>query len=510
MQNAKGLGRRGFVKGVGMAALAVGFFDIKETKVFMDSPGVPHHPDMLSTELQAPPRIKGNPGSDGYWDHVRKAFPLPDNYIHMNTGTTGSQPLFSLSNLGVYNLYKSMDPRDWEKNLNARFPDLFPTTASAIAARQAAIAAMYGANDDEIVLSYCTTDACNLIFAGTPWNTGDRIITTHWEHPATAGPTAWARDYHGVEVRIVELPTNFTSSITKADVLGLFEAELNRALGAGNKQYLVVSEIFYKNGLRLPIKELTTLARSYGAYTIIDTAHGWGQIPINCHDYGADFICGAGHKWLCGGPGTGIFYIRNSGSDLPPFSLGNFSSYGDLFVVPSARYDNRNWSPAGAMQGRGETNTPALYAMTDSASFFNAVGLANIYARSVAMGDHLKQKIAAQWGPRALWVQKNPDPAFATALTSFNPFAGRDKASQFSAMNAAMQSVLNTLAAEDPRIYIRTVTWHDRASDSADNRIGFRVSTHAMYNNFEQVHYMFERLVAAVNATGLPQLLPAT
>ena len=70
--------------------------------------------------------------------------------------------------------------------------------------------------------SYNTTDACNLIFAGTPWNPGDRIICTQWEHAALAGPIAWARDYFGVEVKIVDLPSNFTADITVQDVCGSF------------------------------------------------------------------------------------------------------------------------------------------------------------------------------------------------------------------------------------------------------------------------------------------------
>jgi isopenicillin-N epimerase len=520
MQNAKGIGRRDFIKGVGIAALAAGLFDTKEAKAFMGSPGAPHHPGMFGTELQAPPRIKGSPGSDGYWHHVRKAFPLPENYIHMNTGTTGSQPFFSLVNLGVYNLYKSMDPRDWQTNLNADFPDLFAIEssilgASAIGSRQAAVAAAYGANPDEIVLSYNTTDACNLIFAGTPWQRGDRIITTTMEHNAFIGPIAWARDYHGVEVVIIDIPSNFVSSITVPEVVSWFETELARPLPSGAKQYVVFSEIFYKNGVRMPVQEICTAARNHGAYSIVDSAHSWGMVPVNCHDYGADFIAGAGHKWLCGGPGTGIFYIRNSfGSNLPPFAMGNFFIYGEQFTAPSLSYDTRAWQfapglptpPNIAVQLRGEYNTPALFAMTDSFSFFNNVGLQNIYNRGVALGNYLKQKIAAQWGPHALWVQKNPDPAFATALTSFNPFAGKDDASQFPAMNTAMQSVLSALAAEDPKIYIRSVTWRDRANDSADDRIGFRISTHAVYNDFEQVDHVFDRLVAAVNATGLPQL----
>lgn len=502
-----GVNRRDFMKGIASAALAAGFISLKDADAMGKSTYAPSIPRELPSVLQKHPSITAFPNSEGFWNQVGKAFPLPENYIHMNTGTTGAQPLFSLINLGVYNLYKSMDPRDWEKNLAAQYPELFPAVPSARAARQAAVAAAYGANTDEIVLSYNTTDACNMIFAGTPWKPGDRIITTGFEHPALAGPIAWARDYHGVEVAVIEIPSNFTSAITVPEVLSWFEAHLARPLGAGNKQYVAFSEIFYKNGVRMPVKEICSLAKQYGAYSIVDSAHGWGQIAINCHDYGADFIAGAGHKWLCGGPGTGIFYVRKSfGSDLPPFAMGNFYSYGNLFQVPSANFDKRSWAPNSAIQSRGEVNTPALYAMTDSFSFFNYVGLEKIQQRGVTLGNYLKQKIEDRWGAEALWVQRNSDPAFATALTCFNPFRSKNDSSQFGAMNAAITAILNGLAAETPKIYIRSITWRDKNSDRSDNRIGFRVSTHAMYNSFEQIDYMFERLVQQVNQSGLPQL----
>jgi selenocysteine lyase/cysteine desulfurase len=514
MKNGKVMDRRDFLRGVATAALAAGFVGTREAKAIGISDGLQSggtgNPYGLPEGLLPHPEITAARGSEGFWTAVRKSFVLPENYIHMNTGTTGSQPLFSLNNLAAYNFYKSEDPRDWQANLNADFGDLFPhsptpQSETAIAKRQQAIAAQYGANANEIVLSYNTTDACNLIFAGTPWEPGDRIVTTQLEHNAMVGPIAWARDYRGVEIRIVYLPSNFTASMTKSDILSLFEKELKKPLKTGNKQYAAFSEIFYKNGLRMPVKELNALAKSYGAYTIVDSAHGWGQLPVNCHDYGVDFLCGAGHKWLCGGPGTGIFYIRYSGDNLPPFARGNWAAYGNLFTIPSTWYDNRNSAPS-AMQGRGEANTPALYAMTDSAAFFNYVGVQDIYARGVALGSYLKQKIEAHWGPEALWVQRNPDPSFATFLTAFNPFAGRNDAGQFSTMNSKMNTVLSTLSSEDPKIYIRTITWRDNPGSTSDDRIGFRVSTHAMYNNFEQIDWMFGRLVAAVDATGLPQL----
>jgi isopenicillin-N epimerase len=512
-KKGKHIGRRGFLKSAAAAALAAGLVGTGESKAFGRQP-VPYKMPLLeSHKLQPHPIIKARRGSEYFWKKVRESFLLPDDYIHMNTGTTGSQPQFSFNNLGVYNLYKSMDPKEWEANLNERFPDLFPFGLglfgpSATTARQEAIAKMYGADSEEIVLSYNTTDACNIIFAGTPWKPGDRIITTHWEHPALVGPINWARDYHDVEVSIVGLPSNFTDSITVDDVLSLFEQKLRHKLKRGNKQYIAVSEIFYKNGLRLPIEKLAILAKEYGAYTIIDTAHGWGMIPIDCHAYGVDFIAGAGHKWLCGGPGTGICYVRNSGDNLPPFNMGNWFLYGfaSFYPDPAIHYDNRNWEPSTLMQFRGEINSPALYAMTDSAAYWNYLDLQDIYERGASLGNYLKKKIADNWGKEALWVQKNPDKVFATSLTSFNPFADKNDSAKYEEMHTAVESVVNILAEENPKIYIRYTDWRDQPQDAENNRIGFRISTHAVYNNYEEIDYFFDRLVAAVDATGVSQL----
>jgi selenocysteine lyase/cysteine desulfurase len=475
-----------------------------------------HAAEALADTLLPHPVIDARPGTEGFWHQVRKAFALPDDYIHMNTGTTGSQPLFAQNNLAVYNRYKTQDPLDWQSNLADDFPGLFPTLdGSPISARQAAVAAAYHANPDEIVLSYNTTDACNLIFAGTPWKPGDRIITTSFEHPALTGPIAWARDHHGVEVVVIDMPTTVDAAFSVADMLAPFEQALMQPLpGPDNKQYVAFSEIFYKNGLRMPVAELCALARSYGGYSIVDTAHGWGMLPIDCHAYGADFIAGAGHKWLCGGPGTGICYVRTSYMTdywpLPPFAMGLFFLYGNLFESPSARLGSRDWSPSFYMQLRGEYNRPALYAMTDSLSFFAHVGIDAVYERGVALGEYLKRKIEAEWGVDGLWVQRNPDPTFATALTSFNPFAAKDDPSAYPTMRSAIRDVLAALAAERPKIYIRYVTWRTSQSEPSNNRIGFRVSTHAMYNSPREIDHVFDRIVYHVqrvsSAYGLPLL----
>jgi len=503
-----GLERRDFLKGFAAAAVTAG---VTAPGAALASGSNNNGRGFLPKRLERPPRVRGNPWSERYWRKVRKAFLLDRDYIHMNTGTTGSLPGFALNNLAVYNRYKSEDPKDWEANLNAEYPDLFPLGQSlfgpsALAARQQQVAAAYNAADpSEVVLSYNTTDGCNLIFAGTPWQPGDRIITTSFEHPALTGPIAWAQATHGVEVVTIDmgLISPFTADITVQDVVDLFKPALSASLPSGAKQYLAISDIFYKNGLRLPVEDLCALARAYGAYSIVDTAHGFGMLPIDFQAYGADFVSGAGHKWLCGGPGTGILYIRNTGDDLPPFDLGNFFLYA---LLSPGGIANRDYDPSTWVQLRGENNRPALYAMTDSLAFFEQVGLDAIYQRGVELGNALKAKIEAQW-PGSLWVDARPPYSpFATALTSFNPFVGRDDSGSYAALRTVMSDVANALAAEDPKTYIRFVTWRSSLAAESDDRVGFRISTHGVYNSYEEVDYVFDRLVYQIEQTGLPTL----
>ncbi|WOI58012.1 aminotransferase class V-fold PLP-dependent enzyme [Palleronia sp. LCG004] len=503
--------RRHFLKGAAGGAIATGTF--ATATLTAGSAALTARPaaaqtasraPMTGTELLAPPTIGAEPGSDAFWDEVRAAFNL-DNYIHMNTGTTGSMPAFVQNNLAVYNHYKSSDPLNWRDNLEADYPDIFAGGGDddPIDARQARIAEMYGADPEEIMLSYNTSDGCNIVIGGTPWQPGDRIVTTNLEHSGMLNPIRWARDTHDVEVEVVTIPKTVDASMTVDDILALFEPALSRPLGEGNKQYLAFSEIPYKNGLRLPVKALTELARANGAYVIVDSAHGWGMLPVNCHDYGADFIAGAGHKWLCGGPGTGILYVRNSGENLPPFYSGNLRQYRE------SQLGNRDWNPS-FMQARGEYNRPALYAMVDSADFFDRIGLERIYEKGVMLGNHLKDRVADKWGEAALWVQKNPEPEFATFLTAFNPLAAKDDPSQFSEMETAMNGIRDELSAmSDPKIYIRTISWHSEPSiarDIPDSVVGFRVSTHPLYNSISDVDTMFDALVERLDASGLEQL----
>ena len=144
--------------------------------------------------------------------------------------------------------------------------------------------------------------------------------------------------------------------------------------------------------------------------------------------------------------------------------MGNWFLYGFayFFPDPAIHYNNRDWDPSTLMQFRGEINSPALYSMTDSAAYWNYLGLKDIYKRGVALGNYLKDKIAGKWGKEALWVQKHTNEVFATFLTSFNPFADKNDSAKYDDMLTAVSSVVDTLAEENPKIYIRYTDWRDQ------------------------------------------------
>ena len=109
----KGMERRDFLKGITAAGLGASAGVISSTEARTFDRRIPRGSPIPSV-LQPHPRIDAHPNSEGFWNQVRKAFVLPKDFFHFNTGTTGSMPLFSMQNLAVYNSFKSMDPKDWE------------------------------------------------------------------------------------------------------------------------------------------------------------------------------------------------------------------------------------------------------------------------------------------------------------------------------------------------------------------------------------------------------------
>jgi cysteine desulfurase len=171
------------------------------------------------------------------------------------------------------------------------------------------VAALIGAQPNEIIFTSGGTEASNMAIRGIVHGDGNRrIITSTIEHPATEEPChLLAQQGHAIH-RIQARPDGR---------IDLDDAQ--RALAAGAD---LVTLIHAQNetGVLQPVAEVAAMARQRGIPVHIDAAQSVGKIAIDVTALGIDLLSIAGHK-LYAPKGIGALYVRR-GVRLEPVLRG--------------------------------------------------------------------------------------------------------------------------------------------------------------------------------------------
>lgn len=185
----------------------------------------------------------------------------------------------------------------------------------AVARSRSQVAALLGAQPEEIVFTGSGTEANNLAIKGVALRAmGERaasdlhIITSAIEHPATLESCAFLER---LGCRITRLPV---------DRDGVVDLEaLERALEIPT---LLVSVMHANNevGTIQRIPEVARLAHAHRALVHTDAAQSVAKIPVNIHELGVDLLSMTGHK-LYAPKGIGALYVR-TGATLEPLLHG--------------------------------------------------------------------------------------------------------------------------------------------------------------------------------------------
>ena len=266
---------------------------------------------------------------------------------------------------------------------------------------RAKAATFIGAKTEEVVLTSCTTEGMNWTAQGLALASGDRVLTSDQEHPG--GRVCWdyvARRY-GVALDVVEIPPGENDA----------QAIIDRVAGrlTPRTRVLSFSHLLSSTGLRMPVVELSALARSRGCIAVVDGAQSLGGTPVDVKALGCHVYASSGHKWLLAPKGTGLLYLSEElGAAVAPIALeGGRASYSN---------------------SSGVSSIPSVIGMGAAFEYMSGLGLARIEAHNLALRNRLFA--ALQGVPKAQVVSAGPGPLASSLLTFRLPDAIESRAFQ--------------------------------------------------------------------------------
>jgi cysteine desulfurase len=187
----------------------------------------------------------------------------------------------------------------------------------AIERARSKVAALIGAQNEEIVFTGSGTEADNFALKGVALSLqgkGNHIITSSIEHHAILETCKFLK---GQGFSITYLPVDGFGMVDPSDV--------QKAL---SQKTILVSVMTANNecGTIEPIAEIGAIAREAEIYFHTDAVQAVGHIKINVHEFKVDLLSMSAHK-LYGPKGVGALYIRK-GTRISPFMHGGSQERG--------------------------------------------------------------------------------------------------------------------------------------------------------------------------------------
>ena len=141
------------------------------------------------------------------------------------------------------------------------------------------------------------TEALNIIINGIPFQSGDTVYISPFEHNAVVRPLFYLKDRIGINIEILPFDKK-TWAFDEKKALNMFALKKPRAV--------FVSHISNVTGLILPFGTIFALSKDYNAITVLDCSQSLGVLNPSVQD--VDFVVFAGHKSLYASFGIAGFY----------------------------------------------------------------------------------------------------------------------------------------------------------------------------------------------------------
>jgi len=208
-------------------------------------------------------------------------------------------------------------------------------------ARDSVVGFINAARREEVIWTAGTTESINLVANGLAQRLDpkDEVVVTEMEHHANLVTWQQACKKAGATLKVAKINEageldieSFKDQLSERTRLVAFP-HVSNALGTVN-----------------PVAELTQIAKSTGAWVLIDGAQGIAHGGVDVRAIGCDFYAFSGHK-LFGPTGIGVLWGRFDVLDAWPV----WQTGGEM--ISDVEYHTSTW---GALPNRLEAGTPNI------------------------------------------------------------------------------------------------------------------------------------------------------
>jgi kynureninase len=314
--------------------------------------------------------------------HFRERFHVPAGAVYLCGNSLGLQPKSVAAAV-------TQELEDWQQlgvegHLHARNP--WMPYHESLAPQ---LARLVGAYPSEVVAMNGLTVNLHLMMASfyRPTPQRHKIIIESQAFPSDRYAVESQIRFHGYnpsESLILLSPREGESTVRLEDIDGAI-----RTHGA-TTALILIGAVNYYTGQLFPMQQITRLGHAQGCRVGFDLAHAIGNVPLQLHDWGADFSVWCSYKYLNAGPGSvaGSFvHERHAKSaELPRLEGWWGQDKATRFQM------GPEFHPTPGAEGWQLSNPPILSmaALRASLDIFDEAGMSSLRAKSLRLTAYLE------------------------------------------------------------------------------------------------------------------------
>ena len=229
---------------------------------------------------------------EDFWMKIRQSYRIKPDYINLENGYYCMLPEATLEHYLElirkvnYDASWYMRTVQWENKAKSA----------------AALAALAGCEEDELVITRNTTESLDIIIAGKSWEKGDEAVMALQDYGAMLNQFKLMERRYGIVNKYVSIPNHPKSD---QELVALYADAITP-----KTKLLMICHMVNITGQVLPVRKICDMAHEKGVEVMVDGAHAFAQLDFSIPDLNCDYYGTSLHKWLSVPLGAGFLYVK--------------------------------------------------------------------------------------------------------------------------------------------------------------------------------------------------------